>query len=221
MPRRYLLAAYVKEEDETPKILSNHTFDVRKKAEDEFLRIANRKVRSTVLYDSQTDEIIKIAIEGEPIFLVKAIELARGVGPNSYLETVKNKVTESAAKNAIESIAKALLGEAVPGISDVVMAHFTGPYYALKGDHVGVAATAGGLWGTVSGAVIGTIAAGPIGGVVGGIIGGSAASMGAGALVKSFEPPKEHKKCDKCDGTGLFRDFRRCPSCKGYGYKIK
>ncbi|XP_033744493.1 uncharacterized protein LOC117330370 [Pecten maximus] len=222
MARRYLIAAYAKEEDESPKILPAHTFTTRRSAEEEFTKIAGQKIRSVILYDSKTDEVIKLAIQGEPIYLVKAIELARGqFPPNKTLDKLKDKAADYAASKAIESIAKALLGQSVPKIGDVVIAHFTGPYYALKGDNVGVATSAGGLWGGVSGAIVGTVVGGPIGGIVGGIIGGSAAGLGAGAIVKSFEPPEEHTKCGKCEGTGLVRDFRRCPLCNGYGYKKK
>ena len=167
------------------------------------------------MYDHKTDDVLKIAIQGPPINLVKAIEFSRGIEWAG--EVIINKGIKIAAGQAIGKIVAALAGEPIPGVGGVVVAHFLGPYYALKGDAVGAVKAAGGLWGGLSGAVIGFVVGGPPGAIVGGIAGGIAAGEGAGAVVKAFLPPNK-KTCENCKGSGLVADYRKCPECQRYGY---
>ncbi|XP_038059929.1 uncharacterized protein LOC119730930 [Patiria miniata] len=221
MAGRYVLSNYNTAEDEQPRIASRAN-DLRK-AEASFTASAEGKIRSVVLYDTEKDEVLKIGIEGEPIYLVRAIELARKEkNPNAAVSATKMVAIKAAAGYAIGEIVKALTGASVPGVGGVIMAHFLGPYYAIKGDGAAAAATGAGLWGCVSGAVIGTLifpGVGTIigGAVLGGAIGGATAGIAAGALVKAFTPPSP--KCTNCGGSGLVDDFRTCPNCSGYGYK--
>ena len=109
-----------------------------------------------------------------------------------------------------------MTGEAVPCIGGVIVAHVLGPYYALKGDGANAAGAAAGLWGGLSGAIVGSIFGGPVGAV---IVGNSrCAGTGAAAkgIVKAYTHPSQ---CKTCLGTGLVDDLRRCPECKGYGYR--
>lgn len=175
-------------------------------------------MKSSVLYDSEEDRVMKIAIEGEPKNLTTAIESARTCLNTKFaLQEAEQIIAEEMAADVIDKIAKALLGEPVPGISDAVMAHFLGPYYAIKGDEVRAVEACAGLWGGVSGAVLGMLA-GPGGAAVGGFIGATTAAAGAGAIIKAYRHPHA---CKSCKGTGLVDDFRTCDKCNGYGYKNK
>lgn len=214
---RYVVVDYDNTTAEQPKIACT-TNDLQT-AENSFKESAERKILSTILYDHKTDDVLKIAIQGPPIHLVKAIEFGRGIEWAG--EVIDNPVIKKgikiAAGQAIGKIVAALAGEPVPGVGGVIVAHFLGPYYALKGDGVGAVKAAGGLWGGLSGAVIGFVAGGPVGAFVGGVAGGIIAGEGAGAIVKAALPPNK-KTCEKCKGSGLVADYRKCPECQGYGY---
>lgn len=211
MADRYIISDYEKAGDETPRI-KLRTDDLTK-AEASFTTSAERKVRSVVLYNAGTDTVLKLAIDGEPIYLVEAIEKARG---EMEPKAIASAAAKAAAGIAIGKMVEALSGVAVPGVGGVIFAHFLGPYYAIKGDGAAAAGAGAGLWGGLSGAVIGTLVGGPVGGIIGGVAGGAAAGAGASALVRSLTPPSP--KCTVCKGTGLVDDFRRCKKCNGKGY---
>lgn len=214
MPGRYLLADYRTEEDEKPRVAlrTNDLGDARKA----FKTSSQRKIKSAVLFDTQTNEFLLIAIEGEPIYLVNVIEFAReDVNKNNLVNFIGEKAAKASAGIIIGQIVKALAGEGVPGVGGAVVAHVLGPYYAMKGDGAKAAGAAAGLWGGVSGTVVGIVVGGPVGGIIGGVVGGAAAGAGATGIVKAFTHPRQ---CKNCQGTGLVEDLRRCPKCEGYGY---
>lgn len=214
MPGRYLLADYKTEEDEKPRVaLRTGDLGDAKKA---FKTSSQRKIKSAVLFDTEKNEFLLIAIEGEPIYLVNVIEFARkDVNENNRVNFIDQKAAKAAAGFLIGQIVKALAGEGIPGVGGAVVAHVLGPYYAMKGDGAKAAGAAAGLWGGVSGAIVGTLAGGPVGGIIGGIVGGAAAGGAATGIVKAFTHPRQ---CKNCRGTGLVEDLRRCPKCEGYGY---
>eukprot|EP00057_Strongylocentrotus_purpuratus_P017211 XP_011671685.1 PREDICTED: uncharacterized protein LOC105441850 [Strongylocentrotus purpuratus] len=214
MADRYIISDYEKAGDKTPRIkfrTGNLT-----KAEASFTTSAERKVRSVVLYNAGTDTVLKLAIDGEPIYLVEAIEKAREEGGELEPKALASAAAKAAAGFAIGELVRALSGVAVPGIGGAIFAHFLGPYYAVKGDGAAVAGAGAGLWGGVSGAVMGLLVGGPVGAVIGGAAGGWAACTGAHALVRNLTSPGQ--KCTVCEGAGLVDDFRRCKKCNGKGY---
>ena len=215
--KRYVVAGYDNENAKQPKIVCS-TSNLQT-AKENFEKSAEKKILSTILYDYKTDNVLNIAIQGPPIYLVKAIKFSRAIewAGDVIINPVMKRAAKIAAGEAIRKIVAALAGEPIPGVGGVIVAHFLGPYYAMKGDGVGAVKAAGGLWGGLSGAVIGGIVGGPIGAVVGGIAGGVVAGEGAGAIVKAALPPSK-KTCKNCKGAGLVADYRKCPECQGYGY---
>lgn len=211
MAGRYVLSDYNTVEDETPRIDSR--YDNLAEAEASFTKSAERKILSVVLYDTEKDEVLKAGIDGEPIYLVMAVEKARA---EKAAIAVASATAKAVAAVAIGEIVEALSGVGVPGVGGAIIGHFLGPYYAIKGDAAAAAGAGAGLWGSVSGAVIGTIIAPGVGTLIGGAVGGAAAGTATVALVKSLTPSSP--KCTNCKGTGLVEDFRRCPECNGYGY---
>ena len=212
MPARYLLADYETEKGEKPRVaIRTDDLEHGKKA---FKNSSQRKIKSGVLFDTEKNEVLLVAIEGEPIHLVNVIEFAREYAIVQHsINMAKAKV---AAGILIGQIVKALAGEAVPGVGGAVIAHVLAPYYAFKGDGANAAGAAASLWGAVSGAIVGGIVGGPVGAIIGGIAGGAAAGAGAKGIVKAFTHPSQ---CKTCQGTGLVDDLRRCSECKGYGYR--
>ena len=75
MAGRYVLSDYNTADDQTPKIDSR--YDNLEEAEASFTKSAERKILSVVLYDTEKDEVLKAGIDGEPIYLVMAVEKAR------------------------------------------------------------------------------------------------------------------------------------------------
>ncbi|XP_069141216.1 uncharacterized protein [Argopecten irradians] len=205
---RYIVTYYESADRKKPAVFC--TTDDLSRAEKIFKENAERKIHSTVLYDRQKDKVVKIAIEGEPKQLSLAIELARGNNKNAP----KSKINEEEAMQGLASLASALMGNSVPGLSYAVDAHFMGPYYAMKGDGVSAVKACAGMFGGLSGTVLGLLA-GPVGAVAGGIAGAAIASEATGQLFKAFDHPD---KCGKCKGTGLVEDYRTCKKCDGHGY---
>lgn len=210
MPARYLLAHYETEKGENPRVaIRMDDLEDGKKA---FKTSSQRKIKSAVLFDTEKNEVLLVAIEGEPIHLVNVIEFARKYG------NTKSDIDMAVAKanaSILKEIVKAMTGEPVPGVGGAGIAHVLHPYYALEGDGANVAKGAAALWGGISGAIVGTMAAGPVGGFIGGIA-GVAAGAGAKNVAKAFTHPSQ---CKTCQGTGLVDDLRRCSKCKGYGYR--
>ena len=214
MSGRYLLADYKTEEDEKPRV-AKRTGDLEK-AKKAFEKSSQRKIKSAVLFDTDKNEVLQIAIEGEPIHLVNVIEFARGyLNSENWINFIGEKAAKVAASYVIGAVVKAMAGEAVPGVGGAVLAHVLGPYYAMKGDGAKVAGAGAGLWGGMSGAVVGFLVGGPVGAAIGGAVGGSAAGAAATGIVKALTHPSQ---CKNCQGTGLVDDFRRCSNCEGYGY---
>lgn len=215
MPARYLLADYETKKSEKPRVeIRTDDLEHGKKA---FKNSSQRKIKSAVLFDTEKNEVLLVAIEGEPIHLVDVIEFAREYANEQHIiNKAAAKAAKAAASILIGQIVKAMAKEAVPGAGGAVVAHFLGPYYALKGDGANAAAAAASLWGGMSGAIIGTIVGGPFGAIIGGIAGGAGAGAGAKGIVKAFTHPSQ---CKTCQGTGLVDDLRRCSECKGYGYR--
>lgn len=180
MPARYLLADYETEKSEKPRVeIRTDDLEHSKRA---FKKSSQRKIKSAVLFDTEKNEVLLVAIEGEPIHLVNVIEFAREHARH-YLPNIAAKAT---AGTLIGQIVKAMAGEAVPGVADAVIAHVLGPYYAFKGDGANAAGAAAALWGGVSGAIVGTLVGGPVGAIVGGMVGGAGAGAGAKGIVKAF-----------------------------------
>lgn len=90
MPGRYLLADYRTEKDEKPRVaLRTNDLGDAKKA---FKTSSQRKIKSAVLFDTEKNEFLLIAIEGEPIYLVNVIEFARGaVNKNNLVNFIGKK----------------------------------------------------------------------------------------------------------------------------------
>lgn len=205
MAGRYVISDYKTAADNKPRI-SVRTRDLTE-AEEKFASSAKKKVRSVVLYNTGTDMVLKIAIDGEPIYLVEAIDKAREELESNAL--VNEAVAKVAAGIVIEQMVRVMTGVEVPGLGDAVADNFIFPYSNRKGD--GAAAVAG-VFGGLSGAVIGNSVLGHIGSLVGAATVGACAS----ALIKYLFPPSP--KCTACKGTGLVDDFRRCKECYGSGY---
>lgn len=174
---------------------------------------SQRKIKSGVLFDTEKNEVVLVAIEGEPIHLVNVIEFARKYGNTK--SDIDMAVAKAKASILIREIVKAMAGEPIPGVGGAFVAHVLHPYYALEGDGANFAKGAAAIWGGISGAIVGTMAAGPVGGFIGGIA-GVAAGVGAKNVPKAFTHPSQ---CKTCQGTGLVDDLRRCSKCKGYGYR--
>ncbi|KAK3101760.1 hypothetical protein FSP39_006150 [Pinctada imbricata] len=216
MPLRYIVINYEKADSEDPKIVFRSKDS--KEAEKHFTKSAERKTRSSVMYDTETDEVMKIAIEGDPIYLVKAIELARGElqsNMKGYLDKGAKKARNVTINIVIGELVKACAGQGIPGVGGYLTAHFTAPYYAVQGNQIAAGGACAGLWGGVTGAVVGTIVGGPVGGIVGGVAGGMGAGIATTELLKTFAPKD---KCKVCQGCGMVEDYRRCKKCNGYGY---
>lgn len=183
MPARYLLADYETEKSEKPRVeIRTDDLEHSKKA---FKKSSQRKIKSAVLFDTEKNEVLLVAIEGEPIHLVNVIEFAR---EHIYLPNIAAKAT---AGTLIGQIVKAMAGEAVPCVAGAVIAHVLGPYYAFKGDGANAAGAAAALWGGASGAIVGTLVGGPVGAIVGGMVGGAGAGAGAKGIVKAFTHPNQ------------------------------
>ena len=75
MAGRYLLADYESERGEKPRVaIRTDGLEHGKKA---FKNSSQRKIKSAVLFDTERNEVLLVAIEGEPIHLVNLIEFAR------------------------------------------------------------------------------------------------------------------------------------------------
>ena len=211
MPGRYLLADYETEKGEKPRVaMKTDDLEHGKKA---FQISSQRKIKSGVLFDTEKNEVVLVAIEGEPIHLVNVIEFARKYGNTK--SDIDMAVAKAKASILIREIVKAMAGEPIPGVGGAAVAHVLHPYYALEGDGANMAKGAAAIWGGICGAIVGTMAAGPVGGFIGGIA-GVAAGAGAKNVPKAFTHASQ---CKTCQGTGLVDDLRRCSKCKGYGYR--
>lgn len=215
MPARYLLADYLTKKGENPRVaIRMDDLEDGKKA---FKNSSQRKIKSAVLFDTEKNEVVLVAIEGEPIHLVNIIEFARIYGNTK--SNIDMEVAKAKASILIREIVKAMAGEPIPGVGGAGIAHVLHPYYALEGDGNGdganVAKGAAILWGGIAGAIVGTVAAGPVGGIIGGIA-GVVAGAGAKNVAKASTHPRQ---CKTCQGTGLVDDLRRCSTCNGYGYR--
>lgn len=213
MSGRYLLADYKTEEDEKPRVASR-TDDLQK-AKRAFENSSQRKIKSAVLFDTEKNEFLLIAIEGEPIYLVNVIEFAKGfVKTENQINFVDEKDAKAAAAVLIGNIVKAKAGEAIPEVGGAVLGHDLGPQ---KGDGSTGSKVVGGFIGGAWGAAVGSVVGGPFIAIVGGVVGGYWGT----SFVKSVI---NHNSiyCINCPGgIGLVDDFQRCPECQGYGYHKK
>lgn len=174
---------------------------------------SQRKIKSGVLFDTEKNEVVLVAIEGEPIHLVNVIEFAREYA--NVTSSINMAGGKAGGSILIGEIVKAMAGEPILFVGGAGIAHVLGPYYVFKGDGANATGAAASLAGGIYGAIVGTMAAGPVGGIIGGIVGGVVGGAGAKGMVKAFT---HSRQCKTCQGIGLVDDLRRCSECKGYGY---
>lgn len=221
MTGRFIISRY--ERDKIPTIARFRASDYDA-AWSFFITSAKRRVLSVVLYYTGIDAVINFAIDGEPIYLVRAIERARNDRTrqekelNALVNTAFRDLTEAIAGRAIDEVVKALTGVRVPGLGGVFLAQFSRPYFAVKRKKDRSATTKSILVGGVSGAAVGFITGGPIGGIIGGIGAVATAAVAAPSVIESFSEP--FPTCTACRGAGMIGNYHKCSHCCGKGYRL-
>lgn len=110
--------------------------DSLQEANNAFMTASECKIRSAVLYNGQTQAVLKVAIDGPPIHLVRAIELARSKDPAETVEDTEAGRSETKANAGIKiaEIANAILeNKNKHPPNESVITKYINRYYNLMG----------------------------------------------------------------------------------------